>query len=132
MVAAIKMVHAEDPRETILAQTKQYVDNMQVLGARVLLATYIRPEKTAGGIILTSKSRDEDDYQGKVGLVLKLGPIAFTEDSEHVWGGVTPKVGDWVLVNIGDVRRLQVGQNPCRFVHDVNVQAILQDPDAVW
>lgn len=132
MVAAIKMVHATDPREAILAQTRAYVDNMDVLGARLLIATYIRPEKTAGGIILTAKTRDEDDYQGKVGLVLKLGPIAFTEDADHQWGDVKPKVGDWVLVSIGDTRRLQVGQNPCRFVQDVNVQAIIKDPDAVY
>ena len=44
----------------------------------------------------------------------------------------TPKVGDWVLMNIGDTRRLSIGENPCRFIEDVAIQGILEEPDAVY
>lgn len=132
MVSALKMVHTVDPKTVIFDATKNFADKVLVLGARVLVATYIRPEKTTGGIILTDKSRGEDVWQGKVGLVLALGPLAFQNDEEHRWGEIKPQVGDWVLTNIGDTRRLQLGPSSCRFVEDVHVQAIITDPDTVW
>ena len=132
MARALKMVHQVDPKEDLLDRSADFVKGIQVLGARVLIATYLRPEKTAGGIIMTDKSREEDRWQGKVGLVVALGPLAFKDDETHAWGELRPAVGDWVLVNIGDTRRLDVGENPCRFVEDVHVQAILDNPDAVW
>ena len=47
---------------------------ISVLGTNVLIATYIRPEKTAGGIILPDRSKDEDVYQGKVIALLAHVP----------------------------------------------------------
>lgn len=132
MSRALQMVHDRDPKDVLLEQAGPFADKLTPIGARVLVATYIRPEKTKSGIIITQNTRREDEYQGKVGLVLKMGPLAFTEDKDHEWGGVVPKIGDWVLMNIGDTRRLSVGENPCRFIEDVNCQAILTDPDAVW
>jgi co-chaperonin GroES (HSP10) len=132
MTAAIKALHLVDPRQALLDQTRRYADAIKPLGARVLIATYVRPEKTAGGIIMTERTRDEDSFQGKCGLVIALGPLAFKDDENHAWGDLKPKVGDWVLTNIGDTRRLQVGQNPCRFVEDVHVQCIVDEPDSVW
>lgn len=129
---ALKMVHAVDPRQTLNDKTKAFIAKVKPLGARVLIATYLRPEKTGGGIILTEKYRDDDRWQGKSGLVVALGPLAFKEDENHLWGDLKPKVGDWVLVNIGDTRKLDVGDNPCRFVEDVHVQAIIDDPDVAW
>lgn len=129
---ALKMVHAVNPREVLNEKTVAFISRVKPLGARVLVATYLRPPKTAGGIIIPDKSRDEDRWQGKVGLVVAFGPLAFTEDADHRWGDVKPKIGDWVLTNIGDTRRLDVGDNPCRFVEDVNIQAIIDDPDMVW
>lgn len=129
---ALQMVHDRDPKDALLDQVGALAAKLTPIGARVLVATYIRPEKTTKGIILTEKYRQEDEYQGKVGLVLKMGPLAFTEDETHQWGGVTPKVGDWVLMNIGDTRRLSIGENPCRFIEDVAVQGILEEPDAVY
>ncbi len=129
---ALKMVHERDPKEALMEAAGPFAAKLTPIGARVLVATYIRPEKTTSGIILTDKYRQEDEYQGKVGLILKMGPLAFTEDDSHQWGGVVPKVGDWVVMNIGDTRRLTMGDNPCRFIEDVSVQAITTDPDAVY
>ena len=132
MARALKMVHESDPRQLILDATRGFVSGVKVLGARVLIATYIRPEKTQGGIIITDKSRDEDNWQGKTGLIVAMGPLAFANDADHNWGDLKPTVGDWVLTNVGDTRRLTLGANSCRFVEDVNVQAIVSDPDSAW
>lgn len=132
MTAALRMEHELDPRQIILDATKAEVEKLQPLGARVLIGTYIRPDRTKSGIYLSDKTRDEDSYQGRVGLVLKMGPLAFVEDEEHKWGDIRPKVGDWIVCSIGDARRMQLGKSPTRFVEDVHVQAIVTDPDIAW
>lgn len=72
--------HEKDPRETILDIVgKDTLDKFRLSGAQVLVATYIRPDKLRSGLIITSKVRDEDKFQGKCGLVLKMGPLAFVD-----------------------------------------------------
>ena len=128
---AIEMVHDVDPRQQIMDELSDLVNEIEPLGARIVVAVYKRPEKSAGGILLTENYRSEDNYQGKVGLVMKLGRLAFQEDSSHQWGGRVPKVGDWVGFRVGDTHPFLLGKRTCRFVEDVNVQMILQRPDAV-
>jgi co-chaperonin GroES (HSP10) len=129
---AIEMVHDEHPRDTIWAEVRPHLDDVRVLGARVLVAVYVRPEKTKSGLFLTSKSVEEDKYQGKVGMVLALGPIAFQDDASHRFGSVTPQVGDWVVYNVGDTFAMEIGERRCRAVEDVDIAMIIQHPDGVW
>jgi co-chaperonin GroES (HSP10) len=125
------MVHDADPRQEIWNEVETYLDKIDPLGAELLVAVYKRPERTKGGLILSDVSRREDEFQGKVGLVLKMGPVAFTEDGTHRWGDQAPAVGDWVLFKVGDTFSLELGERRCRFVEDVNVRAILMQPDVV-
>src|SRR6185437_9261531 len=96
------MALTKDPREEIREELKDVLHKVEPLGAQVLVAVFERPEKTAGGLILTEKTRKEDGYQGKVGLVLKAGPIAFDEDDQHRFGDRIPQEDDWVLFSVGD------------------------------
>ena len=133
MAAALKMVHAEDPKKVVLAKLKGAVASITVLGDKVLVASYARPDKTAGGILLVDKTRDEEKYQGKTGLIVAMGPLAFVEDADHHWNASrTPKIGDWILFNIGDTRRLLIREADCRILSDVNVHAIISDPDDIY
>lgn len=129
MAHAIAMVHDEDPRDTIMRDID--LSDVQVLGARVLVAVYVRPKQSAGGIYLPDKTVDEDKYQGKVGLVLALGPIAFEDDQTHRFGEIKPEVGDWVVFSVGDTFGLELGKRRCRSVEDVDVHMILHRPDAI-
>ncbi len=131
---AILMVHDVDPRKALQDAMGRFADEMTVLGAQLLVAVYKRPDRTAGGVILAESTRKEDEYQGKVGLVLKIGPLAFQEDATHQFGDVIPKVGDWVMFNVGDTFGLHLGDsrdNKARIIEDVNVKAILKRPDIV-
>ena len=65
------------------------------LGYNVLVLLYVRPERTAGGIILAEQSKREDEYQGVVGLVLALGPEAYGDGSKFP-SGAWVQPGDWV------------------------------------
>lgn len=132
MSRAVLMEHTVDPAKEHLDRVKDYVKDIEPLAAEVLLAVYLRPEKTKSGLFLSDTSREEDRYQGKVGLVLKLGPIAFKDDATHSFGDRTPKIGDWVLINVGDTWAFDLGRQRCRFAEDVNIKAIINRPDIVW
>jgi len=132
MAVAIKMAHAADPRQEIREKLKGAEKNIRVMGARVLVATYIRPDKTASGIILADRTREEEKHQGKTGMVIALGPLAFQEDDAHQWGDDKPTIGDWVMFNIGDTRRLIIGDAECRVLEDVAVQAVIASPDEIY
>lgn len=132
MATALKMVHAEDPKKVVYDKLKGAVDSISVLGDKVLVATYARPEKTAGGIILADRTREEEKFQGKTGLIVALGPLAFVEDEDHHWADKKPIVGDWILFNIGDTRRLLIREADCRIIADVHVHAIVANPDDIY
>lgn len=104
----------------------------EIIGDGVLVAIWQKPERTAGGVFLTDRTRDEDVFQGKSGLVLKMGHLAFKEDEDHVWGERVPRVGDWVAYRVGDAWPLYLGEQPCRIVRDVHVRMILRRPDVVY
>lgn len=128
---ALEVVHDQDPKFAILGTAMPLIESWKPMGAQVLVAIYRRPEKTKSGLILSSKTLDEDLYQGKVGLVLKTGPLAFVEDEHHKFGGTIPQPGDWVLYRIGDTFPFMIGEDYYRFVEDVAIRAIIDRPDVV-
>lgn len=127
---ATAYAHTGDPREQLLKAVGD-VSGVDIFHNQVLCAVYIAPEKTAGGIIRPQTNVDEDKYQGKVGLILKLGPRAFTSDATWQW----PEdmgVGDWVFYRVSDTVGVTVNGQLCRVIDDVDVKGRLQHPDGVW
>lgn len=97
----------------------------------VLVALFKRPEKTAGGVYMTARQLDEDVFQGKVGMVVRLGTLAFTADANHTWGEKTPSVGDWVVFRVSDGWPFLLGDVHCRLLRDVHIRMIVRSPDIV-
>jgi len=124
------MDHSIDPKKAILDAVGD-ISQIKVSGAQVLIGTYIRPEKTASGLILTDRTREEDEYQGKVGLVLIKGPLAFLEDENHDFGGFAIEVGDWVFYRARDGFSMKVNGHHCRLVEDIHVRGHIEKPDIV-
>lgn len=124
-----------DAKAALLKQVGFVADHVQVPSSKILVAIYYRPEKTTGGII-DPTAKAGDSFQGKIGLVLKLGPLAFQDDDTHTWGDVRAKVGDWVQYRVGDTAPWRLGRNEMsphfRYVEDVNILAIWDRPDLVW
>lgn len=110
------------------------LSNESVLSDLVLVATYIRPEKTMGGIIRPTDNIKEDEYQGKVGLVLKMGPQAGEFDAEN--NEYMPNyyfgVGDWVAYGIKDGIALTIRDTPCRLIPYQRVRMKISSPDVVF
>jgi co-chaperonin GroES (HSP10) len=127
------MEHDQDPKKVLMDAVAPFLDDIELMGGEFLAATYMRPEKTKGGLILSSStghSRDEDRYQGKVQLVVKLGAQAFVDSDERSFS-IKPKVGDWVVIRVGDSFPLTLNDTPCRIIMDERVRAIIQQPDIV-
>ena len=108
------------------------LSNFKVLGSNVLVACYIQPEKTAGGIIVPETSIHEDRWQGKANLVLKLGETAFKYDGQFEYKGTIPKVGDYVMFHTSDGRELAIRGTSCRIVDASLIKMITPDPDDVY
>ena len=122
------------------------LSDYEVFHNLVLVATYIAPPKVLKGpggesIILhqTDKSHEEDRFQGKIGLVLKLGPVAFVDDSVAKFGGVIVQPGDWVIYRPSDGHELFIRDRSksneglsCRLIEDTFVRGRVKDPSLIY
>ena len=122
---------ATDPKKAILAAVGD-LSGMDVFVDLVLVGTYIRPEKTAGGIIRPKDVVAEDEYQGKVGLVLKSGPIAFGDWEDPAEQGGNAEPGTWVVYAIKDGWPVQINGVACRYIPYDKLRARVEDPKMVF
>lgn len=102
------------------------------LGERILVAHYIEPEVTQGGIIKVSKTVDESRYQGKIGLIVKLGSMAFKYYGQYKLEGVKPKVGDWVLYFPNDGKEFFYNNYSMRSLSSDLVHGVIANPDVLY
>lgn len=122
-----------DPKKALLDALGD-ISGIEVLHNLVLVATYIEPETTAGGIIKPDRRLDENRFQGKAALVLALGPLAFVDDAVARFGGVKLQVGDWVMVRPSDGMELFMvdaggsAGTSCRLFEDTAIKARIADP----
>jgi len=127
----MRMSHTVDPAKALTDELGN-LDDIEIFNNQLLIATYVRPEMTASGIMLPGATRDEDKHQGKVGLVVKKGPEAF-EDPENRWfKGLKVNVGDWVFLRVTDGWSINVHGVPCRMVDDTDIRGRTKFPDGVW
>lgn len=127
----IEISLAEDAKEGVLKAVGD-ISDIEVFHNQILLGTYVRPEKTRGGIILTNSTLKEDEYQGKVFLVLKIGPTAFKSDDEVDFAGQSIKEGDWVVVRPGDAWQMNINGTPCRIASDRAIRMRVTNPEVVF
>jgi len=127
----IAMLHETDPKSVLLKDVGD-VSHIEVFNMQVLVAVYIRPEKTKSGIILSDKTRDEDRYQSKVGLVIKKGPSAFVDESDKWFSGINVREGDWIVFRPSDGWNITINGTLCRMLDDMSIRARISHPDQVW
>lgn len=134
MSAALEVV-ATDPRAEILRQAEDFARRIEVFHNQVLIGLYLGPEKSKGGIIYSDIRKTENEYQGKVGVVLKIGPLAFKDDDRNKFEGQNIEVGDWVAIRPNDGWPCRLGGIKgiaCRMVEDVHVKMRLAGPDDLY
>ena len=122
---------SSDPKAAILKAVGNLGDQV-VFSDLVLVGTYIRNEKTSGGIIRPTENVKEDEYQGKVGLVLKKGPLAYADWEDDETRGQSAQIHSWVVFAIKDTWPVQINGTPCRFVPYDKLRMRLTDPTLVF
>ena len=127
----MRMIHSIDPAKELMDKIGN-LDGFELFGNQVLIAVYQRPEKTKSGIILADVTRQEDAFQGKAGLIVKLGPSAFVSDEQYSFCGMRAEIGDWVAIFVSDGRKIMVGETLCRLVEDQHVRLKIPYPDSIF
>lgn len=136
---AVAMLHEVDPKQAILDRVGD-LSGVELFGSDMLVAIYKRPEKTKSGLILTDTTRKEDVHQGKVGLVVKMGPFCYIDEEGNKFRDIS--VGDWIVFRPSDgwqitLNTLQKSISredvvDCRIVGDANVRMRVMDPDYIY
>lgn len=130
---AMTMTHDVDPRDA-LKESIGDISNVEIFNNQVLVAVYIRPNKTKLGgkdFYLTDKAVDEDRFQSKVGLLIKKGETAFTE-GDGWFVNTTFNLDDWLVFKPSDGWSITVNGVLCRILEDINVRGRVDTPDRVW
>ena len=128
---AVEISRSNNPKAAILEAIGD-LSGEEILFNNILVATYIRPERTRGGILLPQSATDEDQYQGKVGLVLKKGPDAFVSDDNIDFGTQNVEVGDWVVYRVGDGWPLAIRSTACRMITDRSIRMRIKNPEDIF
>lgn len=109
---------SEVAKRALLDEITPYLEKTKIraVGHDVLIAMYNRAGKqTAGGLFIPDSNR-EDEYQGKVGLIVGMGPLCRGEAFEEWFGGEPPIIHDWIGINVRDGMSMLVGKTACRLV----------------
>lgn len=125
------MEHIDDP-VAALQKSVGNIDALEIFNNQILIAIYIRPEKTKGGIIYADSTREEDRHQSKVGLVLKKGSGAFVDEENKWFRGMSVDVGEWIIFRPSDGWPITVNNVLCRMLDDTFVRGKVEYPDQVW
>ena len=126
-----KLTLASDPKMALFEAVGD-LSGYDIFHNQILVAIYVRPEKTAGGIYRPNQNVEEDEYQGKVGLVVKVGPTAFLDTQDEEFHGQNVKVGDWIVLRTGDGWQLTIRDTACRILTDRAVRLRIQNPGDIF
>ena len=122
---------AEDKRKELFSSLGD-LGEFGVQRNHVLVAIYIGGQYFPGTTILRSDTNiQEDIWQATSGLIVKLGPSAFTMSDNKTKDPDAPVVGDWVTFIPGEGRRIQIRGVNCRVFLDENITMKVADPECI-
>jgi co-chaperonin GroES (HSP10) len=127
----MRMEHEIDPAKKILSDIGD-ISTFEIFNNQILVGVYIRPQKTKSGLYLSDKTTDEDRFQSKVGLLLKMGPRAFEENEEGWFKGDKFALNEWLVFRPSDGWNITVNGVLCRILSDTQVKGRVKSPDEVW
>jgi co-chaperonin GroES (HSP10) len=125
------MHHEEDPKDALLNSLGD-MTGIELFHNQVLLAVYIRPQKTKSGLILTDSTTAEDRFQSKIGLLVKSGPQAFQQDGTWFTNLTFSEGYDWLLFRPSDGWSVTINGILCRIFDDINIKGRVPHPDSAY
>jgi hypothetical protein len=131
-----KEEYKRDPRQFLLDRCGLWSNRVRVLHNWVITTTYYLPDHfdVAGGgkLFLPEKTHDEALWQGKVGLVIAKGPLAFKDDDVVKFDGQMVEIGEWVVYDIMEGRQLTIDRMHCRRMKDTQLVMVIPEPEFVY
>lgn len=103
-------------------------------GYKILIALPQPDEKTEGGILKAQSTLEVEEVGSIVGLVLAMGPDAYSDKSRFPSGPYC-KVDDFVVMRSYSGTRFKVQQDGVwqefRLINDDSVEAVVEDPRGI-
>jgi co-chaperonin GroES (HSP10) len=121
----------QDPKQVVFDAILPLIENFHLYRNEVLVVTAPNNTQSAGGIIMPEQYKKEQRFQGKIGLVVALGEIAFND--KDLWPNeeTRPKVGTWVFFRTADTNECSIGGYSCRFVDDHRIRGCCPAADTL-
>lgn len=122
---------SDETKANVIQRELGDLSKVNLMSGRVLVAIYIAGETYTGSTLLRTDTQTKEDlWQGSVGLVVKLGNLAFEDDAatNTYFHGQRVDVGQWVLFRPGDGKRCQINGVDCRIIEDALIDMVLDDP----
>jgi hypothetical protein len=128
--------YARDPKGFLLDRCSLWLPSCHLMHNLVLCATYYLPpfDILPNGTpwYRTDTSHNEALWQGKVGLVIAKGPMAFVDEPGISFHDQDVAIGDWVQWDIHDARQCTFDRIHCRYLKDTQIIAKWDDPRLVY
>lgn len=122
----------EDAAKRTIGRIADYINCIEPALDQVIVAIYPRVEKI-GSIILPDSVTQENIWQGKVGIIVKMGPDAFVDDSSNnIEYKLKAKVGDWVYFSVQDGWISQIAGMFVRNLRARSIKGTLTRPDVIY
>ena len=99
-------------------------------GWRLLVLPHRGQGKTKGGVLLSDKTVEETQIATNVGLVLAIGPDAYS-DKERFPNGSWCKEKDWVIFARYAGSRLNIEGGELRILNDDEILGTTDDPESI-
>ena len=99
-------------------------------GWRILVLPYKGQGKTKGGVLLTDETMQERGYSTVTGLVLKMGPDAY-KDETRFSNGPWCKKNDWIIFGRYAGSRFGIEGGEVRILNDDEIIAVVKDPEDI-
>lgn len=124
--------YSSNPHKAILDFITPHLNSVRLFADKIMVATYRQPEKTEGGLLLPENALEEDKFQSACGLVLKVGSAAFKDDAATTFGGFKVEPLEWVTFRPVHGSAREIAGLHCRFLQDIHIDAVIEDPTLVW
>ena len=99
-------------------------------GWRIIVLPYKAKERTKGGIILSDKTVTESQIATNCGLVMDVGPDAYS-DKDKFPNGPWCKKKDWVLFARYAGSRIYIDGGEIRVLNDDEILGTIEDPEDI-
>jgi len=103
----------------------------QPTGWRILILPYKGKAKTESGVYLPDAHIDREALATVCGYVLKVGPLAYKDDSKFGDTGAWCKEKDWVIFGRYAGSRFKIEGGEVRLLNDDEILATINNPEDI-